>query len=115
MITTAKELNKPEVKVCMDRMLASPLFAKAERQQRLLRYLADATLAGKTEQLKGYTIGVEVFDRASDFDPTVDAIVRVQAGQLRAKLREYYEDDGRDDRLQLHSTMVYLFTLGKCH
>ncbi len=97
MSTAANQWNKAEVHACLDRMLASPLFAQAERQKRLLRYFVGATLAGRPELLKGYTIGVEVFDRAPDFDPAIDAIVRVQAGQLRAKLCEYYGGEGRTD------------------
>ena len=35
---------------------------------------------------------MEVFDRTADYDPNVDAIVRVEARRLRAKLKEYYEN-----------------------
>jgi serine/threonine-protein kinase len=34
---------------------------------------------------------MEVFDRTADYDPNVDAIVRVEAHRLRAKLKAYYE------------------------
>ena len=30
-----------------------------------------------------------------DYDPECDSIVRVEANRLRARLREYYETDGR--------------------
>ncbi|MGH8727243.1 MAG: hypothetical protein ACREV9_03580 [Burkholderiales bacterium] len=78
----------------------SSLFAQAERQKRFLDYLVTETLAGRAEKLKGYTIGLEVFDRDASFDPAIDAIVRVQAAQLRAKLREYYESEGRDEAIR---------------
>src|SRR5687768_15988108 len=67
---------------------------------RLLNYLVTETLAGRAEILKFYTIGVEVYDRDADFDPAIDAIVRVQAGQLRSKLREYYDGDGSNDPIR---------------
>lgn len=86
-----------EALACVGRIVASQGFARAERQKRFLRYLVEQTLAGKARSLKGYTIGIEVFDRPADFDPAVDASVRVQAGQLRAKLREYYGGEGRAD------------------
>jgi TolB-like protein len=76
------------------------MFAQAERQQRFLRYILAETLAGRAEKLKGYTIGVEVFDRESSFDPAVDAIVRVEAARLRTKLREYYAADGHADKVR---------------
>jgi hypothetical protein len=90
-----------EVRACLEKILISHPFAQSERQQRFLKYLVNETLAGHAEKLKGYTIGVEVFDRDSDFDPTVDAIVRVEAVRLRAKLREYYDNEGRSDSLRI--------------
>ncbi|MBV8215599.1 MAG: hypothetical protein JOZ08_20490, partial [Verrucomicrobia bacterium] len=42
-------------------------------------------------------IAMEVFDRTSSYDPNVDAIVRVEARRLRAKLKEYYEGPGRNN------------------
>ena len=40
---------------------------------------------------------MEVFDRTSDYDPNIDAIVRVEARRLRGKLKDYYEGPGRND------------------
>lgn len=84
---------------CLDRVLSSPVFEKSHRQQDLLRYLVKETLAGNAHRLKGYTLGVEIFDRGEDFDPTVDAIVRVQVGRLRTMLREYYSLHGQSDAI----------------
>ncbi len=79
----------------LDRVLLSPVFEKSHRQQELLRYLVKEMLAGNAQRLKGYTLGVEIFDRGTDFDPSVDAIVRVQVGRLRTMLREYYNAHGQ--------------------
>jgi TolB-like protein/Tfp pilus assembly protein PilF len=84
----------------LDRILASPVFSQSGRQQRFLRYIVTETLAGRAETLKGYTIGVEVFDREQAFDPAVDAIVRVEAARLRGKLREYYDGPGQNDAVR---------------
>ncbi|HSE97084.1 MAG TPA: hypothetical protein VLD57_02365, partial [Blastocatellia bacterium] len=40
-----------------------------------------------------------VFGRGSEFDPRTNSIVRVQAKNLRARLQEYYETEGRSDRV----------------
>lgn len=80
---------------CLNKILSSTLFDKSPRQQELLRYLVKETLAGNAERLKGYTLGVEIFGRSADFDPASDAIVRVEMGRLRTKLREYYLADGK--------------------
>ena len=76
-------------------LLLSPQFKDTTRMKRLLRYIVDETLEGRGDRLKGYSIGLEVFDRPDDFDPQTDTIVRVQAGQLRRRLDLYYSKDGR--------------------
>lgn len=88
------------IRTGLDKVLACPMFAQAERRQRFLKFIVTETLAGHTNHLKGYTIGIEVFDREADFDPAIDAIVRVEAARLRAKLREYYEGEGRADPIR---------------
>ena len=86
-VTTIPE---PEVRAELDRILASRGFATAGRLSKLLRYVVDKTLAGQTDQLKEYSVGVEVFERDEKYDPRLDSIVRVEAGRLRTKLDEYY-------------------------
>ena len=49
--------------------------------------------------LKEYTIATEVFGRSGDFDARTDSVVRVQAKRLRAKLQEYYETEGKSDKI----------------
>lgn len=93
--------HRQKVSTCLEKILASVGFASSPRQQRLLTYLVKSTLAGQASRLKGYTIGVEVFDRGSDFDPNLDAIVRVEVARLRGKLRDYYDADGRGDPLRI--------------
>jgi TolB-like protein/Flp pilus assembly protein TadD len=83
----------------MEKILAHPLFARSERMGRFLSFAVERALAGGAGALKEYLIGVEVFDRKDSFDPRVDPIVRVEARRLRAKLKSYYEGDGRSDPL----------------
>ena len=85
------------VRPALERVLASRGFANAPGLRRLLGYLVDNTLDGKSDPLKEYAIGVDVFDRGASFDPKTDTIVRVQARRLRAKLDEYYRTEGRND------------------
>ncbi len=91
------EAEQEKIRASMANMLASNLFSGSPRQQRFLDYLVTHTLNGDANRLKGYTIALEVFDRNDDFDPSLDAIVRVEATRLRNKLREYYDDLGRGD------------------
>jgi TolB-like protein len=90
-----------DVRRQLDRLLASALFANAGRMSRFLKFVVERTLAGDGERLKEYVIGVEVFDRDADYDPRLDAIVRVEAARLRSKLAEYYATEGRGDAVVL--------------
>lgn len=93
--------EKDRIRTSIATMLASSLFAGSPRQVRFLDYLVTNTLAGEAGRLKGYTIAVEVFDKKDDFDPSLDAIVRVEATRLRNKLREYYDILGKYDDLRI--------------
>ena len=85
------------VRAQLDRILASPGFANADRLSRFLRFVVERTLDGEGDQLKEYRLGTDVFDRPPDYDPRLDSIVRVEARRLRSKLAEYYDGPGRSD------------------
>ena len=76
---------------------AAEPFSNAPSLSRLLRHVVEHTLQGNAEELKEYSLGVEVFDRGESFDPRTDTIVRVQARRLRSKLKEYYDAEGQVD------------------
>lgn len=81
----------------LERLLSDPAFAGANRRSRLLRYLVEAELAHRGESLKESVIATDVFDRAADYDPQVDSVVRVEIGRLRARLAEYYSAAAPDE------------------
>lgn len=83
------------------KVLATPLFQRAEKQRRFLQYVVEQTLAGETGALKEAQIGCAVYGRPADYDPKTDPIVRVEASRLRARLREYYEEDGAADEIRI--------------
>lgn len=83
-----------DVRAELDRILAAKGFSGASRISKLLRYVVEKTLAGRTDELKEYAVGVEVFDRDETYDPRLDSIVRVEAGRLRTRLDEYYNGEG---------------------
>jgi hypothetical protein len=91
------------VQSCVERVLHSKTFRNSPSSRRLLKYLADHSLAGDAEQLKEYTIGIDAFAKPADYDPRVDSTVRIQIGRLRQKLSEYYREEGTDESL-----IVYL-------
>jgi serine/threonine-protein kinase len=84
------------VETALRAILGSQAFKGSERMCRFLRLAAEHALQEDRAPLKEYEIGVNVFDRRADFDPRQDTIVRVEARRLRAKLRQYYENEGAD-------------------
>jgi TolB-like protein len=88
-----------EIRLQLDRVLASGVFANADRMSGFLRYVVDRALAGEGDQVKEYVVGVAVFGRTEAYDPRLDSIVRVEARRLRSKLDEYYAGDGRNDSI----------------
>jgi hypothetical protein len=81
----------------IDRVLHSETFRSSEVLRRLFRFLADKSIAGESEQLKEYSIGIDALGKPTSFDPRHDAIVRLQASRLRQKLGEYYRTEGKND------------------
>ena len=74
------------------RVVKSPGFVASVRLCRFLTHIVNRTLDGDIDSLKELSIAMEVFDRTSEYDPNIDAIVRVEARRLRAKLKAYYEE-----------------------
>lgn len=89
------------VKLLLERIIDSRQFCNSPRLSRFLSYVVEETLEGRMDRLKGYTIGLEVFDKPDDFDPQTDTIVRVQARALRRKLDQYYAQDGAQDPVRI--------------
>jgi pimeloyl-ACP methyl ester carboxylesterase len=93
-------INQASIEAQLDQLEASASFVQAPRLVRFLRYLVISELDGDGAKLNQFRIAVDVMGRGIDFDPATDSCVRVEAGRLRAKLREYYDTDGRDDELR---------------
>src|SRR5215831_8699572 len=83
----------------LERVLASPGFARNERLSGFLRYVVEGHLEGKDHELKESVIAVEVFGRSADFDSRLDPVVRTEAVRLRARLSDYYLEEGKADAL----------------
>lgn len=83
----------------LSKILSSSCFNASIRQAKFLEYVVEETLAGRFDRLKGYTIGVAVLDKGSDFDPEADPAVRIVAGRVRQALERYYKTEGKDDQV----------------
>ncbi len=90
-------ISGDDVGKALDAVLNSETFSRSERARDLLGYLVRTEQKGEADRLKGFSIAVDVFGRDENFDPSTDALVRVQAGRLRDLLKSYYEGEGAAD------------------
>ena len=93
----ADELVREE----LERVLAGHEFRSSKRSQEFLKYVVENTLSGHGDMLKERTIGIEVFGRSTDYDPSDDATVRVKAGEVRKRLGLYYSDEGSRNPIRI--------------
>ena len=91
------ELQRSELQA----VLQADLFRRSPALAHMLSYLCEKLFAGEAEQIKEYSIALEVFGRSSAFDQDTDSIVRVQANRLRKRLLDYYSGPGADHQLRI--------------
>ncbi|MGJ5816700.1 hypothetical protein [Paludibaculum fermentans] len=97
--------QRAAVRAALEQLLSSPAFRNSKQSQRFLRYVVDHSMHGKDDQLKERNIGIEVFERAPDYDTGEDPIVRVRATEIRKRLAQYYQEgtDSGAVRIDLRS------------
>lgn len=93
-INGSEQVSCEDARAELERLLADSRFHITERNRAFLRYIADETFSGQSKGVKAYSIAIDVFGRASNFDPNTDPIVRIEAARLRAALDQYYESHG---------------------
>jgi hypothetical protein len=90
-------LSADVLRAQVDRLVRSKTFEASEVHRHLLQYLAEKTIAGESDRLKEYVIGLEAFGKPPTYDPKHDSIVRLQVGRLRQKISAYYQTEAADD------------------
>ena len=89
------DLNQNQVQI--QRIISSKTFKTSEVHRNLMAYLAEKSLSGEAQNLKEYTVGLDVFGKPSTYDPRQESVVRMHVGRLRQKLTEYYRTEGVED------------------
>jgi hypothetical protein len=85
----------------VERVLNSATFRNVDVLRRLLKFLAEKSIAGEADQLKEYTVAVDGLGKPDSYDPRQDSLVRIQIGRLRSKLADYYRTEGEHDSVVL--------------
>jgi TolB-like protein len=96
---TSKEISPSRLTIerQLSHMLRSRIFIHSDKLSKFLRFVVEHVIDGNASCLKEYLIGAEVYDRRPPYHPSHDSIVRTEARRLRAKLKEYYDAEGKED------------------
>jgi hypothetical protein len=81
------------------RITSSAPFQKSTRLRDLLEYITERTIHGHSHELTEQHIGNALFHKPSGYSSLEDSSVRVHARQLRLKLHEYFDEEGRTEPL----------------
>jgi hypothetical protein len=95
------EIDKSAVREQLDRLLSDPYFSHSKRYPSFLKFVVECALEGQIDSLKERVLGIEVFERAADYDTTVDPIVRVTAAEIRKRILKYNKDPRHKDELRI--------------
>jgi TolB-like protein/Tfp pilus assembly protein PilF len=96
---TVKETTDDKVRQQLRKILVSRSFRNVDRLQSFLSFIVEEMVAGRSDKLKEFVIGVEVFGKEASFDPRMDPLVRVQARRLRMRLERYCREEGQNDEI----------------
>lgn len=83
------------------RIIASKYFLRSERLSSFLQHICELEIQGRVSEINEKDIGRTVFQLPTDYDPSIDGIVRSHASRLRRKLEMYYLNEGRQETVRL--------------
>jgi hypothetical protein len=99
--TPSSEAEKAAVFQQLERLLQNPHFHKSKRFPVFLKFVVNEALAGRADNLKERTLGIEVFGKDPNYDTNEDPIVRVTAGEIRKRIAQYYQEPGHEHEIRL--------------
>jgi hypothetical protein len=105
-----------EKRAALEETLQSSVFRRAEQLRKFLTFVCEMELAGRSEELCEYLIGVEALGRPLNYSPAEDAAVRRRAADLREKLQEVYAGELARARIRIDlpkGTYVPRFVAGE--
>ena len=85
----------------VERIVASSAFIRSPRLCSLLMHLCELGLQGRSDEINEQSIGEALFERAPNYDPSIDGIVRSHASRLRQRLEQYFSEEGARETIRL--------------
>src|SRR5688572_30718560 len=93
--------SSEEIRQHVNHIFLFPPFSRSAILRRFLSYIVEESIHGHANCLKEYTIAVQVLDKAVDFKPQNNCIVRIHASRLRRALKRYYLENGALDTVRI--------------
>lgn len=94
-------MNNDQILSHLSKVLDYHLFRKSKILSDFLSFIVRESLEGHNHLIKEYVIAVNVLKKATDFNPQLDAIVRIHAKRLRDSLDEYYQTEGCEEAIRI--------------
>lgn len=91
-------MESEELKLRVEKIIASKSFGNSTTYANLLRFLTSCT--ANNDVPKETTIATEIFGK-KDFDPSQSTLIRVYVYNLRKKLVKYYQNEGNKEKYYL--------------
>ncbi len=83
----------------MERVAGSSQLKRAVRLQELLFYISKRSLKEGCDRVYEQEIGCQVFGRPESYDTAYDNIVRTNISDLRKRIEQYFNSEGRHEKL----------------
>ena len=83
------------------RVAASKGMSKSALLPKFLLYICEQSLRGNSRDLTEQRLGATIFNRATNYNPGEDNIVRSYARTLRRRLDEYFETEGKNEAMRI--------------
>jgi hypothetical protein len=100
-MTTQSTVTPEQKRNALSEVLRGATFARSEQLQHFLRYVCEMEIAGRSEELNEYLIGVEALGRPKGYSPAEDSAVRSRAYELRKKLQSFYANERPDPKIRI--------------
>jgi hypothetical protein len=94
MSTAVENVSAEEKRQALSLVCQSQTFARSDRLKNLLRFVCEAEIEGRHDDLNEYVIGIEALGRPAGYSPGEDSSVRSRAYELRRKLERFYATEG---------------------
>jgi len=88
-------MSVQEQRAAVRRILASAQFQRALKLRGFLELVCEYYFQGRSAEINEHLVATQAFGKGPEFNPGEDSLVRVQARELRRRLHEYYEGEGK--------------------